>query len=277
MTLYDVVAHDRASVDENVGRVTQGMNPSVGERKYRRKDGSLLDMEVSAGVIFRDGRETMCAVAHDVTERRRAQELLEARVATLSRISAELTLDLPGESTLDALAESAVEASTAVACGVLLLDGEADRADLFGSHGLPDGYTAGLQEGLPVWGALPEPGGLPRPPARARPRHAHAPSWPTRSTPPYTGSCGTRPWDVVYSLPLVARGRALGAIFFCFPPDEEPGEDERIFLRGHRRPGRRRGRERGPPRRGPRARPPSRSASGSPASCTTPSPRRSTG
>jgi len=39
------------------------------------------------------------------------------------------------------------------------------------------------------------------------------------------------PWDVVYSLPLVSRGRALGAIFFCFLPDEEPGEDERAFLR----------------------------------------------
>jgi signal transduction histidine kinase len=39
------------------------------------------------------------------------------------------------------------------------------------------------------------------------------------------------PWDVVYSLPLVSRGRALGAIFFCFLPGEEPGEDERTFLR----------------------------------------------
>ena len=67
-------------------------------------------------------------------------------MATLSRISAELTLDLPGETTLDALAESAVNASTAVACGVMLLDGDGRRADLFGSHGLPGGYTAGLQE-----------------------------------------------------------------------------------------------------------------------------------
>jgi len=102
--LYDVVAHDRASVDEDVRRVTEGRSPSVGERKYPHKNGSLLDMEVSAGVISRFGRETMCAVAHDFTERRRAQESLEVRVATLSRISAELTLDLPGEATLDALA-----------------------------------------------------------------------------------------------------------------------------------------------------------------------------
>ena len=34
-----------------------------------------------------------------------------------------------------------------------------------------------------------------------------------------------------YSLPLVSRGRALGAIFFCFLPEAEPGEDEKVFLR----------------------------------------------
>ncbi len=38
-------------------------------------------------------------------------------------------------------------------------------------------------------------------------------------------------WDIVYSLPLVSRGRALGGIFFCFLPNGEPGEDERVFLR----------------------------------------------
>ena len=39
------------------------------------------------------------------------------------------------------------------------------------------------------------------------------------------------PWDIAYSLPLVSRGQALGAIFFCYLPDEEPGEDEKVFLR----------------------------------------------
>ena len=39
------------------------------------------------------------------------------------------------------------------------------------------------------------------------------------------------PWDVVYSLPLISRGQALGAIFFCFLPNQEPSEDEKVFLR----------------------------------------------
>jgi PAS domain S-box-containing protein len=229
MTLYDVVAHERESVDENVRRVAEGKNPSVGERKYRRKDGSLLDMEVSAGVISRFGRETICAVAHDVTERRRAQELLEVRVATLSRISAELTLDLPGEATLDALAESAVAASTAVACGVVLLDGDGGRADLFGSHGLPEGYTAGLQEAYRSGVGSPSLEAF----RTRRPVLVHAcagTSWPTplRARPPVRAgrSLGRRVQPAA-RLPGKGAWRRL----FLLSPRREPGEDERTFLR----------------------------------------------
>jgi signal transduction histidine kinase len=39
------------------------------------------------------------------------------------------------------------------------------------------------------------------------------------------------PWDIAYSLPLVSRDRTVGAIFLCYLPDQEPGEDEKVFLR----------------------------------------------
>jgi signal transduction histidine kinase len=39
------------------------------------------------------------------------------------------------------------------------------------------------------------------------------------------------PWDIVYSLPLVSRDRAVGAIFFCYLPGGEPGEEEKVFLK----------------------------------------------
>ncbi len=55
LTLYDVVAADRENVDENVRRVLEQVSPNVGERRYRRRDGSLLDVEVSASIILRDG------------------------------------------------------------------------------------------------------------------------------------------------------------------------------------------------------------------------------
>src|SRR5215208_3815036 len=74
MTLYDIVAADRKSIDSNIRLILEQKQRSVGERKYRRKDGSLVDVEVSVSTILRNGRETLCDVAHDITESKRREE-----------------------------------------------------------------------------------------------------------------------------------------------------------------------------------------------------------
>jgi PAS domain S-box-containing protein len=74
MTLYDIVAADPKSIDINIRHIVEQTDPFVGERRYRRKDGSLVDVEVSASIILRQGKETLCVVAHDVTERKRAEQ-----------------------------------------------------------------------------------------------------------------------------------------------------------------------------------------------------------
>jgi PAS domain S-box-containing protein len=84
-TLYDLVVADPRSIDTNVRRILEGQT-FTGERCYRHKDGSLIDVEVNASMLFYGGREAMCVVAHDVTERKRAEEALrgsEAKYRTL--------------------------------------------------------------------------------------------------------------------------------------------------------------------------------------------------
>ncbi len=76
MTLYDLVAHDRHSVEANVRRVLAEKRSFVGERRYRRKDGTLVDFEVSAGRVFYGGKEVVCAVVRDITERKRTDAML---------------------------------------------------------------------------------------------------------------------------------------------------------------------------------------------------------
>ena len=230
MTLYDFVTHDRKSIDLNIEQTLREGRSFVGQRKYRRKDGSLLDVESSGSIILRGGRETICVVAHDITERARVQRLLEERVATLSHIAASLAFELPTEDTLNVLARSAVKASTAVACGVVLIDEKDESLHVFGSYGLPEGYTAGLQAAYRA--------GAPSPSLRAfRTREPvlvgdlrrflleH------RRYTPIHHFIREVPWDIAYSLPLVSSGQALGAIFFCYLPEQEPGEDEKVFLR----------------------------------------------
>jgi PAS domain S-box-containing protein len=57
MTLYDVVAHDHESIARKI-RLIRQEGSFLGERKYRRKDGSLVDVDVSASLISLGGRET---------------------------------------------------------------------------------------------------------------------------------------------------------------------------------------------------------------------------
>jgi signal transduction histidine kinase len=91
MILYDIVAHDRESVDHDIERVLENRHYRIGERSYRRKDGSLVDVEVSVSAISYGGRDVVCVVAHEVTDRKRAEEALrEARETERRRIARDL-------------------------------------------------------------------------------------------------------------------------------------------------------------------------------------------
>jgi PAS domain S-box-containing protein len=74
MTLYDIVAHEQETTDRNIGRVLEYGRYQIGKRKYRRKDGTLVDMEVSASALSygeretHGGREALCVVARDISE-----------------------------------------------------------------------------------------------------------------------------------------------------------------------------------------------------------------
>jgi diguanylate cyclase (GGDEF)-like protein/PAS domain S-box-containing protein len=76
MTNYDFVAHSREDIDALVQfKVLEGKSlPS--ERKYRRKDGTLLDVEVGGAMISYQSKRVVCSVARDLTERKALEERL---------------------------------------------------------------------------------------------------------------------------------------------------------------------------------------------------------
>jgi len=230
MTLYDIVAHDQDSIDLNIWLTVEKGRTSVGQRKYLRKDGSLMDVEASGSIISRDGRETLCIVAHDVTERARMQELLEERVTTLSTIAARATLDLPMADMMDALAEGVVKASTAVACVVASVDESTGVLQPEGAFGLPEGSKSGLHAS---WRA-----GAQSPTIEAFRKQQSVLVPNTREFllgnelyGPIHHFVREAAWDIAYIVPLISRGRSLGALTLLYLPGYEPGQEETVFLK----------------------------------------------
>jgi PAS domain S-box-containing protein len=76
LTLYDLLPGSREDTDSYIGRVLERSRYASGEWRHRRKDGSLVDVEVSANVITEGGREVICMVVRDITERKRTEEEL---------------------------------------------------------------------------------------------------------------------------------------------------------------------------------------------------------
>jgi two-component system, NtrC family, sensor kinase len=78
-TVYDLVDDTPEHVDARLRRLMDANEPMHGERQYRRKDGSHVDVEVSATVIAYGGRRVACTVVHDISERKRTERELQEK------------------------------------------------------------------------------------------------------------------------------------------------------------------------------------------------------
>jgi diguanylate cyclase (GGDEF)-like protein/PAS domain S-box-containing protein len=77
LNIHHLIAEDRESVDRNIlDTLARGRLPVL-ERRYRRKDGSVVDVEVSGSTLSYGGRTVLCAIAREITERKALEEQLK--------------------------------------------------------------------------------------------------------------------------------------------------------------------------------------------------------
>ncbi len=90
MTPYDFLEHDPDDIHRKVIGLSSSDFKVVGERKYRRKDGSLLDVEVFGNVIDLGDRKAICIVSWDITERNRASRQI-MKLNEVLRLTSKIT------------------------------------------------------------------------------------------------------------------------------------------------------------------------------------------
>jgi two-component system, cell cycle sensor histidine kinase and response regulator CckA len=77
LTTYDFVADARETIERRASGIRSGELSSVGQRRLRRKDGKLVDVEVNVTVISYGGEDVFCTIVRDIGERKRAEEALQ--------------------------------------------------------------------------------------------------------------------------------------------------------------------------------------------------------
>ena len=76
LRIYDFIANDREEITRNGQHIIEEKSVFLGERRYRRKDGSLVEVESSATVIPYAGKEAVCTMIRDIAGRKRTEEEL---------------------------------------------------------------------------------------------------------------------------------------------------------------------------------------------------------
>ena len=76
LTAYDFVVDDRETIAARVAAHRREGMGTTGERLFRRKDGSVVHVEINMTVIKYGGKDVFCTIVRDIGDRKRAEEAL---------------------------------------------------------------------------------------------------------------------------------------------------------------------------------------------------------
>ncbi len=194
---------------ERVALIKQ-TNRLIFETIHRRKDGTLVPVEVSARMLDYGGRMIMVAVVHDITERQQAEAEIRARgryLTLLNDITRAAVATSDFQSMLQTLADRLSELLDADGCYITLWDEAQQRTRPAAAYGpLSEVYPA----------LVPQPDELTMTASVMRAGHALAAEDALNS--PYISPriAAQFPARSLLGLPLIAHEQKLGAALIGF-------------------------------------------------------------
>src|SRR4030088_2647804 len=132
-----VVRRERDEVTSYLGSVATEQ-PGRRSMTMLRRNGQEREVVLHHTRLELGGQLLLTAIVEDVTKTRRVRREAAARAQTSASPAITRSLDAP----LDAMAQSVVETTSAVACGVYLLEVDGNNLRTAGTFGLPRGYAA---------------------------------------------------------------------------------------------------------------------------------------
>ena len=189
-----------------------------------RPTGEEREIEYTVAGFEVDGHAKIGAIFRDVTEARRK----EREATTLARIASSLTIDQPMNATLDTLTAGVVLATKAVASAIALVQVDQLHIQMFSICGLPNEFAEAMEEAWPLATQA----------AAIRAVDSHqvqvvhdARNW-MMTDDRYGRIHHLLPhmfWDTLVAVPLIYRGRAIGALTVYYP-DPGPRDSEITLL-----------------------------------------------
>jgi PAS domain S-box-containing protein len=192
--------------------------------------GSETYWDVVFAPLFGDGRVVgVVDIVTDATDRVRAIQRLEARIAMFSQVAAGMSVDQPLSTTLSQVVEAVRSTSDAVACSIVCWEEDWSRpATAYADAVLGEGFAKALET---VWGVrgtrpvdLAEYDGVIargfRDDALADPSLA--------AVHPFLAE--DAPWEDVVLFPLAASGAVVGEVAIYLSAGQELDDDDRAYL-----------------------------------------------
>jgi PAS domain S-box-containing protein len=212
----EVCSYLRSSATDEPGRRSMTMLGRDGDEREVVLHHTRLELR---------GLRLLTGIIEDVTETRRVRREAVALAQSAATVGINRSLD----ATLDALAQSVVETTSAIAAAFYLLESDGDLRTA-GTFGLPRGYAEAIYEAGKQ--------GAPRAALKAIEARATVIDEDVISRrladprfAPVHALIRDEPWSVIVSLPLMHQNAAVGALNAFYPSGQRPPEIDMSFLR----------------------------------------------